>query len=109
MVRFVRGGRGFVFRRGPWHLRPKSNDQIRPEMKLLGALAATAVPHPGLIAGCPDSGVLGAGVFYLMAPADGFTPTAARPSAPATPLLAALAASSGPRTPLVTIPRDDEL
>ena len=58
MVRFERGGRSFVFRRGPWHLRPKSNDQLRREMQVLSALAGSDVPHPGFIAGCTDEGVL---------------------------------------------------
>jgi len=80
MVRFSRAGREFVFRRGPWHLRPKSNDQIRQEMRVLRALAGTHVPHPGFIAGCPTEGVLGDGVFYLMEPIDGFNPTVELPA-----------------------------
>jgi len=80
MVKFDRGGRTFVFRRGPWHLRPKSNDQIRQEMRVLGALAGTDVPHPGLIAGCAEEGVLGDGVFYLMEPVDGFNPSVELPA-----------------------------
>jgi aminoglycoside phosphotransferase (APT) family kinase protein len=80
MVKFDRGGRSFVFRRGPWHLRPRSNDQIRQEMRVLGALASTDVPHPGLIAGCPEEGVLGDGVFYLMEPVDGFNPSVELPA-----------------------------
>jgi aminoglycoside phosphotransferase (APT) family kinase protein len=79
MVKFDRGGRSFVFRRGPWHLRPRSNDQIRQEMRVLGALAGTDVPHPGLIAGCADEGVLGDGAFYLMEPVDGFNPSVELP------------------------------
>src|SRR5688572_18954850 len=79
MVRFDRGGRSFVFRRGPWSLRPRSNDQLRQEMKVLAALASTDVPHPGLIAACPDEGVMGDAVFYLMEPVDGFNPTVALP------------------------------
>jgi aminoglycoside phosphotransferase (APT) family kinase protein len=79
MVKFDRGGRSFVFRRGPWHLRPRSNDQIRQEMRVLAALAGTAVPHPGLIAGCPEEGVLGDGAFYLMEPVDGFNPSVELP------------------------------
>lgn len=75
MVKFSRGGREFVFRRGPWHLRPKSNDQIRQEMRVLRALAGSDVPHPGFIAGCAEEGVLGDGVFYLMEPVNGFNPS----------------------------------
>ncbi|HVV36165.1 MAG TPA: phosphotransferase family protein [Acidimicrobiales bacterium] len=79
MVKFDRGGRSFVFRRGPWSLRPRSNDQLRQEMRVLGALAGTDVPHPGLIAGCPDEGVMGDAVFYLMEPVDGFNPSVELP------------------------------
>jgi aminoglycoside phosphotransferase (APT) family kinase protein len=79
MVRFERGGRSFVFRRGPWHLRPKSNDQLRREMQVLAALAGSDVPHPGFIAGCADEGVLGDAVFYLMEPVDGFNPSVELP------------------------------
>ncbi len=79
MVRFERGGRSFVFRRGPWHLRPKSNDQLRREMRVLAALSATDVPHPALIAACPDEGVLDDAAFYLMEPVDGFNPTVELP------------------------------
>ncbi len=80
LLQFDRGGRSFVLRRGPWHLRPKSNDQLRREMQVLAALATTDVPHPGFIAGCPDDDVLGGGaVFYLMEPVDGFNPTVSLP------------------------------
>jgi aminoglycoside phosphotransferase (APT) family kinase protein len=80
LLQFDRGGRSFVLRRGPWHLRPKSNDQLRREMQVLDALSGTDVPHPALIAACPDDDVLGGGaVFYLMEPVDGFNPTVALP------------------------------
>lgn len=72
MVRFVRDGRPFVLRRGPLHLRPHSNAAIRREIRLLDALASTIVPHPGLIAACPDEDVLDGAAFYLMEPVDGF-------------------------------------
>lgn len=71
MVRFTRGGREYVLRRGPRHLRPASNTVIGREMTLLAALRGTRVPHPQFIAGSTDESVLGA-VFYLMAPVDGF-------------------------------------
>ena len=74
LIRFTRGGREYVLRRGPAHLRPASNNVIRREMRLLAALAGTDVPHPGFIAGCPDETVLGDAVFYLMEPVDGFGP-----------------------------------
>ena len=54
LVRFSRGGRRFVLRRGPLHLRPTTNDALRKEMRLLNALGSTDVPHPRLIAGCPE-------------------------------------------------------
>jgi len=72
LVRFSRGGRRFVLRRGPLHLRPTTNDALRKEMRLLDALGSTDVPHPRLIAGCRDESVLGGAVFYLMEPVDGF-------------------------------------
>ncbi len=80
LVRFERGGRSFVLRRGPWHLRPKSNDMMRREMRVLAALAGSDVPHPALIAACPDESVLGGGAaFYLMEAIDGFNPTVELP------------------------------
>ena len=79
MVQFERDGRSFVFRRGPWSLRPRSNAQLRQEMKVLAALDGSDVPHPGLIAACPDEGVMGDAVFYLMEPVAGFNPTVEMP------------------------------
>ena len=72
LLKFERGGRWFVLRRGPPHLRPKSNDVIRREMRVLSALAGSDVPHPGFIAGCADENAMGGAVFYLMEPVDGF-------------------------------------
>jgi aminoglycoside phosphotransferase (APT) family kinase protein len=80
LVRFQRGGRTYVLRRGPWHLRPTSNSAMRREMRVLEALADTPVPHPRLLAACPDEYVLGGGaVFYLMESVDGFNPTVLLP------------------------------
>jgi aminoglycoside phosphotransferase (APT) family kinase protein len=79
MLRFERAGRTYVLRRGPRHLRPRSNDALRREIVVLGALAGTDVPHPRLIAACPDETVLGGAVFYLMEPVDGFNPTVELP------------------------------
>lgn len=73
MLSFGRGGRDYVLRRGPKHLRPKSNEVIRREARLLGALTGTGVRAPEVIAACPDESVLGA-VFYLMEPITGFNP-----------------------------------
>ncbi|TVS77816.1 phosphotransferase family protein [Mycobacterium helveticum] len=72
MLRFTRAGRPYVLRRGPRHLRPRSNSVILRETKVLAALADSDVPHPHLIATCDDPGVLGDAVFYLMDPVDGF-------------------------------------
>src|SRR4051812_16901541 len=80
LLRFTRGGRPYVLRRGPRHLRPKSNDQLRREMQVLAALAGTDVPHPALIAACPEEGVLGDAVFYVMEAIDGFNPTVELPA-----------------------------
>jgi aminoglycoside phosphotransferase (APT) family kinase protein len=72
MLRFTRSGRPYVLRRGPAHLRPRSNVVIMRETEVLAALAGTDVPHPHLIASCADTDVLGDAVFYLMEPIDGF-------------------------------------
>jgi aminoglycoside phosphotransferase (APT) family kinase protein len=72
MLRFTRSGRPYVLRRGPKHLRPRSNLVITRETQVLTVLAGTDVPHPHLIASCDDPGVLGDAVFYLMEPIDGF-------------------------------------
>ncbi len=75
---FARSGRCYVLRRPPPVPRPGSDDTIRREIRVLGALAGSAVPHPALIAGCGDAAVLGA-AFYLMEPVDGFNATVAMP------------------------------
>ncbi len=72
LLRFRRSGRTYVLRRGPRHLRPRSNISILRETRVLAALAGTDVPHPALIATCDDPAVLGDAVFYLMEPIDGF-------------------------------------
>lgn len=79
LLRFARGGRSYVLRRGPQHLRPRSNDTMRREMRVLAALAGSDVPHPELIAACADESVLGGAAFYLMEPVDGFNPTVELP------------------------------
>jgi aminoglycoside phosphotransferase (APT) family kinase protein len=71
LLKFRRGERSFVLRRPPLHLRANSNETMRREARVLGALAGSDVPHPGLIAACPAEDVLGAS-FYLMEPIDGF-------------------------------------
>jgi aminoglycoside phosphotransferase (APT) family kinase protein len=72
MLRFTSSGQEYVLRRGPLHLRPRSNNVILRETRVLAALAASDVPHPRLIATCDDPTVLGDAVFYLMEPVDGF-------------------------------------
>ncbi len=72
MVRFTHDGRDYVLRRGPEHLRPRTNTSILREARVLRALGDTDVPHAGLIAVCEDESVLGGAVFFLMEPVDGF-------------------------------------
>jgi aminoglycoside phosphotransferase (APT) family kinase protein len=79
LIRFDRGGRTYVLRRPPLHLRPNSNEVLRREMRVLAALAGTNVPHPEFIAGCPDESVMNGAVFYLMEAIDGFNPTVELP------------------------------
>lgn len=76
LMRFERAGRSYVLRRPPEHKRENSDETMRREARVLGALAGAEVPHPGLIAAEPDETVLGA-AFYLMEPIDGFNPSGA--------------------------------
>jgi aminoglycoside phosphotransferase (APT) family kinase protein len=71
LVRFCRDGREYVFRRPPPHKRANSDETMRREARVLGALAGSDVPHPPLIAAEGDIDVLGA-AFYLMEPIEGF-------------------------------------
>lgn len=73
LLYFERGGRRFVLRRPPRHLRASSNKVMLREARILKALSGSGVPHPGYIAHCEDDSVLGA-VFFLMEPVDGFNP-----------------------------------
>ncbi len=79
MLRFRRGGSEYVLRRGPRHLRPRSNDAMRREITVLGALRDTGVACPRIVAACGDEEVLGGAVFYLMEPVDGFNATVSLP------------------------------
>ena len=79
LVRFTRGDRDYVLRRPPTRKRANSDETMRREARVLGALRGTTVPCPTLIAHCDDTEVLGA-AFYLMAPVDGFTPTNGLPA-----------------------------
>src|SRR5882672_2184025 len=79
MFRFECGDARLVLRRGPRHLRPHTNDALRREARVLGALAETSVPIPRLVAAEPDESVLGS-AFYLMEPVDGFNPSVSLPA-----------------------------
>ena len=78
LLKFDRAGRTYVLRRPPEHKRKNSDETMRREARVLGALADTDVPHPRLIAAESDVGVLGA-AFYLMEPIDGFQATSGLP------------------------------
>lgn len=78
LLRFERDGRAYVLRRPPVHKRKNSDETMRREARVLGALAGSDVPHPGLIAAEPDIEILGA-AFYLMEPVDGFNPAGGLP------------------------------
>src|SRR5690606_3668306 len=58
LIRFRRGGRDYVLRRGPTHLRARTNDVLRREARVLAALDGTGDPAPRLIAACPDESVI---------------------------------------------------
>jgi aminoglycoside phosphotransferase (APT) family kinase protein len=79
LVRFRRGGRGYVLRRGPRHLRTRTNDVMRREARVLAALDGTDVPAPRVIAACPDENVMHGAVFYLMTPVEGFNASVVLP------------------------------
>ncbi len=78
LLRFTRAGRSYVLRRPPPHKRKNSDETMRREARVLGALRGSDVPHPDLIAACPEEDVIGA-AFYLMEPIDGFNPAVALP------------------------------
>jgi len=78
LIRFSRSERSYVLRRPPLALRENSNETMRREARMLAALKGTNVPHPELIAACPDESVLGA-AFYLMELIDGYNATTGLP------------------------------
>ena len=78
LLKFRRGERWYMLRRPPLSPRMNGSETMRREARVLAALADTDVPHPGLIAACPEEDVLGA-AFYLMEPIDGFNPTVGLP------------------------------
>jgi aminoglycoside phosphotransferase (APT) family kinase protein len=79
LIRFRRGDRWFMLRRPPLAAHFNGSETMRREARVLAALADTDVPHPRLIAACPEEDVLGAG-FYLMEPVEGFNPTVGLPA-----------------------------
>jgi aminoglycoside phosphotransferase (APT) family kinase protein len=79
LLRFRRGKRWFMLRRPPLHPRMNGSETMRREARVLAALATTDVPHPRLIAACPEEDVLGA-AFYLMEPVEGFNATIGLPA-----------------------------
>jgi len=79
LLRFERGGRAYVLRRPPVHKRENSDETMRREARVLGALRDSAVPHPRLVAACAETDVLGA-CFTLMEAVRGFNPTAGLPA-----------------------------
>lgn len=79
LLMFERAGRRYVLRRPPHNLRPESNNTMRREAQVLGALAATDVPHARLIAACGDEALFGF-AFYLMEPIDGYNVTEGLPA-----------------------------
>lgn len=81
MLRFRRGDQDLVLRRGPRHLRPRSNDSLRRELRVLRALDSTDVPHPRAVAaGEEDVEGFGGSVFYVMEPIHGFNPAVEVPA-----------------------------
>jgi len=79
LVKFRRGERWFMLRRPPLKAHFNGSETMRREARVLGALAGSDVPHPGLIAAEPAEDVLGA-AFYLMEPIEGFNPTVGLPA-----------------------------
>jgi aminoglycoside phosphotransferase (APT) family kinase protein len=79
LIKFGRGGSEYVLRRGPRHLRAKTNEVLRREARVLKALDGTDVPAPRLIAASTDETVMAGAVFYLMTPVDGFNATTVLP------------------------------
>jgi len=78
LLRFRRGGDEYILRRPPPHPRRNSDETMRREARVLAALAGSDVPHPALIAACPETDVLGV-AFYLMQSVRGFNPTTGLP------------------------------
>ncbi|MFB9061331.1 MULTISPECIES: phosphotransferase family protein [Sphingobium] len=78
LLRFVRDGRSYVLRRPPPNPYLDGDKTIQREIRVLGALADTDVPHARLVAACLDREPLGS-AFYLMEAVDGFAATRGMP------------------------------
>src|SRR5262245_7063584 len=78
LLKFDRAGETYVLRHPPPHKRDNSDETMRREARVLGALAGTPVPHPRLIAACPTADELGS-AFYLTELVDGFNPSTGLP------------------------------
>ena len=65
LVKFRRGDRWFMLRRPPRHPRMNGSETMRREARLLAGIANSDVPHPRLIAACPEEDVLGAARTHL--------------------------------------------
>ncbi|GAA1745213.1 phosphotransferase family protein [Aeromicrobium alkaliterrae] len=68
------GGRQVVLRHPPVHRREHSNRSLGREMRVLGALAGTDVPHAPLIGGAEDSALLGGATAFVTGFVEGFNP-----------------------------------
>ncbi|MDP1632520.1 MAG: phosphotransferase family protein [Caulobacter sp.] len=71
LLAFDKGGQRFVLRQPPLHSVAGGDQTTRREVRVLGALARTDVPHARLVAACWDPKVSGA-AFFLMEAIDGF-------------------------------------
>jgi aminoglycoside phosphotransferase (APT) family kinase protein len=70
VLRFRRGSEEYVLRCGPLHPRPETDETIRREVRVVGALQNTGVPVPRILAAEGDPGEMGF-TFYVMAPVIG--------------------------------------
>lgn len=66
-----RGGEDLILRRPGKQMKPKSNETMLREARVLTALEGSTVPHPRVLATCADPDVIGA-CFFLMEPLEGF-------------------------------------
>lgn len=71
LLAFDREGERYVLRRPPLFPQYDGNATIRREARFLTALRGSDVPHPPIVADCPDHDVLGAS-FFVMSRIDGF-------------------------------------